>query len=179
MDTGRTTGQELRKTMACFVTGVTVVTSSDGEPRGMTVNSLTSVSLDPPQVLISIAATSRMRSTLLEAGSFTVSVLSASLIDAARRFASPVRPRGAAAFDGFSVAPGPNLGHLIFTDCVTWLECRTEQALESGDHTLFTAGVIDCGFGQGVTPLLFCNGVLTPHEPITVGTGGSPARLTG
>lgn len=94
MDTGWTTGQALRKTMACFVTGVTVVTSDDGEPRGITVNSLTSVSLDPPQVLISIGTKSRMRATLLEAQSFTVSVLSASLIDAATRFASPVRPRG-------------------------------------------------------------------------------------
>ena len=174
MDTGRTTGQDLRQTMACFVTGVTVVTSSDGEPRGMTVNSLTSVSLDPPQVLVSIATPSRMRQTLVEAEGFTVSVLSASLIDAAKRFASSDRPKGAAAFDGFSVVPGPTFGHLIFADCVTWLECRTEQALESGDHTLFTARVIDCGFGRGGTPLLFCNGVLMPHEPIAVGTAGSP-----
>lgn len=174
MDTGRTTGQDLRNTMACFVTGVTVVTSNDGEPRGMTVNSLTSVSLDPPQVLVSIGATSRMRRTLLEAGGFTVSVLSASLIDAAKRFASPDRPKGTAAFDGFSVAPGPNFGHLIFADCVTWLECRTEQTLESGDHTLFTARVVDCGFGRGTTPLLFCNGVLMPHEPTVVSTGGLP-----
>lgn len=180
MDGGRTTGQELRRTMACFVTGVTVVTSSDGEPHGMTVNSLTSVSLDPPQVLISIAGTSRMRGTLLEAESFTVSVLSSSLVDAARRFASSTRPRGAEAFEGFAVVPGPNLGHLIFADCVTWLECRTEKALESGDHTLFTARVIDCGFGRGDTPLLFCNGALVAHEPVAVGTAGPPqAEVSG
>ncbi|MBL0887264.1 flavin reductase family protein [Myceligenerans indicum] len=168
MGSGRTTGQELRRTMACFVTGVTVVTSDDGEPRGMTVNSLTSVSLDPPQVLVSIATTSTMHRVLREAGGFTVSVLSASLIDAAKWFASSARPRGAAAFEGFSVAPGPNLGHPVFTDCVTWLECRTEQAVDSGDHTLFTARVVDCGFGQGSTPLLFCNGALMPHEPVPV-----------
>lgn len=167
-------GQMLRRTMSCFVTGVTVVTSNDGEPRGMTLNSLTSVSLDPPQVLISIAATSRMRRTVLEVQSFTVSVLSASLIDAARRFASPGRPRGTEAFDGFSVTVGPHLGHHIFTDCLTWLECRTERALESGDHTLFTARVIDCGFGNGTTPLLSCNGSLVPHEPVGAGATGRP-----
>src|SRR5437667_153340 len=83
---------ELRKTFGCFATGVTIVTAydADGQPRGMTANSFTSVSLDPPLILVCVATAAPIWSVLAEAPGFAVNVLSEQQQDISQRFATPV-----------------------------------------------------------------------------------------
>lgn len=160
--------------MSCFVTGVTVICSGRPESHGMTLNTLTSISLDPPQVLISIGRNSRMRETVLADGAFTISVLSAELDEAARYFATSDRRYGSVGFRSFSTRAGGEYGHPIFTECLTWLECLLEHVRESGDHTVMTGRVTACGTGSGEVPLVFCAGKLTSHH--STGDGKSNTR---
>lgn len=154
-------GNELRDAMGTFVTGVTVVTAGRPQPHGMTLNALTSVSLNPAQVLICIGTQARMCTTVLEDNAFTVSILKSQMAEAAKLFASPSRPYGAENFTSFNTWPGPTFGHPIFADSLAWLECQVTRAQESGDHTMFTGLVRSCGSTSGQSPLLFQGGSLT------------------
>lgn len=146
--------------MGAFVTGVTIVSAGRPNPHGMTLNALTSVSLVPPQVLICITTSSRMCATVTQDAAFTVSILSAGLLEAARFFAARERPYGQESFAGFPTTAGPTFGHPVFDDCVSWLECQVDGTRVSGDHTLFTGTVLGCGQGAGRAPLLFREGKL-------------------
>ena len=97
-----------RQAMGSFPTGVTVVTVAcdDGDMHGMTVNSFTSVSLDPMLVLVCLNETSRGVSLIERAGAFAVNVLSAGQQDLSRRFANRHRPAGPEMFDGVLFEPG-------------------------------------------------------------------------
>lgn len=138
MDT--TAALELRSCLSRFVTGVTVVTF-DG-PRGhsgLTVNSFTSVSLDPALVLVSVARTARSHDDL-RGRAFCVNVLGAEQEPTARFFAG--RPAGEAAWLDHPVAPrlaGP----------LAWLACEPWQEYDGGDHTLFVGRVADFGHRDG------------------------------
>lgn len=159
-------GDELREAMGTFVTGVTVVTAGRPQPHGMTLNAMTSVSLNPAQVLICIGTQSRMCTTVLEDNAFTVSILKSQMVEAAKLFSSPSRPYGAENFTAFDTWPGPTFGHPIFANSLAWLECQVTSAQESGDHTMFTGLVCSCGSTSGQSPLLFQDGSLTswPRE---------------
>src|SRR5690348_51321 len=82
---------ELRQALGCFATGVTIVTAydPDGRPRGMTANSFTSVSLDPPLVLVCVATSAPLWTVLAAAPAFSVNVLSEHQRDISQRFATP------------------------------------------------------------------------------------------
>src|SRR5215469_1338964 len=97
-----------RKAMSSFPTGVTVVSvaSGDGTVHGVTVNSFSSVSLDPMLVLVCLHETSRAVGLIEQAGAFVVNVLSAGQQDLSRRFANRHRPAGSAMFDGVPLEPG-------------------------------------------------------------------------
>jgi flavin reductase (DIM6/NTAB) family NADH-FMN oxidoreductase RutF len=143
--------------MATFPTGVTVVATSDGDggPLGLTVNSFTSVSLEPPLVLVCIDHESRSHDPIVAAGRFTVSVLSASQADVAVRFASdPSEGR----FDdiGWSTAPS---GHPVIEGATAWLDCALEKVIEAGDHSILLARTMACGWGDEPA-LVFHRGVM-------------------
>ena len=97
-----------RRAMGSFPTGVTVVTAASGDSNmyGITVNSFSSVSLDPMLVLVCLNETSRAVSLLARAGAFAVNVLSAGQQDVSRWFANRHRPSGSAMFDGVPFEPG-------------------------------------------------------------------------
>jgi flavin reductase (DIM6/NTAB) family NADH-FMN oxidoreductase RutF len=141
--------RHLRRSVGQFVTGVTVVTyESEGRPRGVTVNSFTSISIDPPLILVSIARDARAAAGL-HGSPCVVNVLAADQLDLARHFAGhpqcgleirwshhrPPRLRGAAA----------------------WIECQPYAEVEAGDHILFL-GRVSSHRTLSKDPLLFHTG---------------------
>jgi flavin reductase (DIM6/NTAB) family NADH-FMN oxidoreductase RutF len=152
---------DLRATMRTFATGVSIVTSYVDRPSGrrhdgVTINSLTSLSLDPPLVSIGLRRTSPFLSDLLESGVFAVSILDVGAADLARTFAA-ARDQRAAALCALSTTPGPATGALI-VDAPGWLECDVHQRHDIGDHTLVVGRVLAAGVEERRPPLVFLHG---------------------
>jgi 3-hydroxy-9,10-secoandrosta-1,3,5(10)-triene-9,17-dione monooxygenase reductase component len=143
-------GDELRGVMACFATGVVVVTADrpDG-PVGMAVNSFVSVSLDPPLVLFCAAHTSSTWPAIRAAGHFCANVLAADQEALARRFAAK-----GDRFAGVTYSPGVT-GAPVLENVHAHLECRIVATYEAGDHTLVLGRVLDLGADEDAAPLLF------------------------
>ncbi|TVR55790.1 MAG: flavin reductase [Gemmatimonadales bacterium] len=130
----------LREAMGRFATGVTVVTGrrTSGEWVGFTANSLTSVSLDPPLVLVCVDRASSSRDALLESGRFAVSLLGRGQEDVARRFAG--KAQRDSRFEELSVRAGRE-GVPILDGAMAWLDCRIWEVVEAGDHTVLFGAV--------------------------------------
>ncbi|MCZ7909227.1 flavin reductase family protein [Agrobacterium leguminum] len=144
----------LRDAFGAFVTGVTIVTTRDEaeKPVGFTANSFTSVSLDPPLLLICLARTSRNFATMTGAKNFAVNILSEGQKDLSNTFARPVEDRFAAAI--WSDAPA---GSPVFTDVAAWFECSMQEVIEAGDHVILL-GRIDAFENSGLNGLGYARG---------------------
>lgn len=144
-----------RKALGNFATGVTVITarSADGSLVGVTANSFSSVSLEPPLVLWSLDNAAYSRTIFEAAGSFTVNILAANQTELSNRFAS----RGE--FDKFSgVAFRSGLGGApVFDGIAASFECRTVAIHDGGDHRIFL-GQVEVFADHGLAPLLFHRG---------------------
>lgn len=127
----------LRAIFGTFATGVTVITVAAPAPHGITANSFSSVSLDPPLALACVARTSSMHASLLAARAFAVSVLAADQEAVARHFARPGRPSGSAQFDRFGWVPGMQTGAPLIAGALAWFECDLWSSYDGGDHTIF------------------------------------------
>jgi len=127
--------------MGSFPTGVTVVTvaSHDGGMHGVTVNSFSSVSLDPLLVLVCLHETSRAVGQIERGGAFGVSVLSAGQQDISRWFANGHRPAGPAMFDGVPVELGA-AGCPLLAGAAASFECRRRHSYRAGDHLIMLGG---------------------------------------
>jgi len=137
----------LRDALGCFATGVTVVTTRHlAAPAGMTLNSFTSVSLDPPLVLVCVDKEARFRDAVLEAGTWAVSVLSADGRRAADWFVTKGRP--AAQFEGIETLEGPTTGIPVIDGALAWVECRTEAVHDGGDHDIVVGAVVAVADGE-------------------------------
>lgn len=144
---------QLRRAMGHFTTGVAIVTAfADGEAHGMTVNSLTSVALDPPLVLVCLTTGARTTTAVEATGRFAISILSARQERIAARFAR----RGEQHFDGLPVAFGP-LGTPVVPDALAQLECAVENPVPAGDHLVLIGRVLRAEFRPG-EPLAFFGG---------------------
>ncbi len=123
----------LRDAFGCFMTGVTIVTTFDeeGMPLGFTANSFTSVSLDPPLLLISIARTSRNYPNFARAKDFAINILSEGQREVSATFARPVEDR----FASVEWRKGPH-GSPIIKGVSAWFDCTVYQIVEAGDHAL-------------------------------------------
>lgn len=144
----------LRRCLSRFSTGVTVVSYAvDGVPRGATMNAFTSVSLEPPLILLSVARTARACAHLSE-GPFAVNILRADQLDVALQFAG--RPRPGARIQ-WQHEPGfaPRLDRSVAV-----LQCRPWRSYDGGDHLLQLGEVITATSGPG-EPLLFAGGEFT------------------
>lgn len=130
-------GIALRSAFATFATGITVLTVAGPVPRGMTANSFTSVSLDPPLALACVGRDANMHASLLVAGCFGVSVLAAHQEPVARHFADRRRSFGAAQFDAVPWRPGEHTGAPLILGALAWFECRLWRTYDGGDHTIF------------------------------------------
>ncbi|MCJ7627055.1 MAG: flavin reductase family protein [Longimicrobiales bacterium] len=156
-------GQEtFRRVMGHFATGVTVVASRrpDGDPVGLTVNAFSSVSLDPPLILVCIHSDAEAHDLILQAGHFGVSILREDQRGLAVTF-SEVDPDDR--FRELTVANGP-LGSPLIKGALGWIECRVHEVHPGGDHSIIVAEVVGCE-ASGVDPLLFFRGSLMSPNP--------------
>jgi len=136
----------LRDAFGCFMTGVTVVTTvQDGRPLGFTANSFSSVSLDPPLLLVSIANRSANLSAFTTGAGFAINILSEGQKDLSARFARPVDDR----FADLYWRHGP-AGNPVLAGVSAWFDCRLDQAVPAGDHTILIGRIT--GFEAGNAP---------------------------
>ncbi|GAA2597037.1 flavin reductase family protein [Actinomadura fulvescens] len=156
----------LRRTFGLFPTGVTVITVGGAVPHAMTANSFTSVSLDPPLVLVCVGHEAVMHGRL-DAGFFGVSVLGSGQERIARHFADKSRPLGAAQFDGVDCEPGPAVGVPLISGALARFECELWNAYGGGDHSIFLGRVLsmDRPSTEHDEALLFYQGRFRRLEP--------------
>lgn len=145
----------LRSALGSYATGVAVVTACapDGELIGLTVNSFSSVSLDPPLVLWSLATSSPNLEAFRNASHYAVNVLSAAQTEVSQRFASrlPDKFAGIEACSGLGGAP-------LLPACMAWFECRNVTQHPGGDHLILIGHVERFAFDAAAEPLLFHGG---------------------
>lgn len=155
---------KMRKALGRFVTGVTIVTTSDiatadgepGEVHGMTANAFTSVSLRPPLVLISLASTAKIHQLVTRTGRYGVSILAADQEALSLHFAGAAK-----------------LGHLVdlmwrdglplVRGALVHLTCTVRDSYEAGDHTLHVAEVNRLWYRNG-DPLVYYTGTFRALE---------------
>lgn len=145
----------LRDALGCFATGVTVVTCRDdaGEPVGLTVNSFTSVSLDPPLLLVCIAKEAASARAFLAARRFAVNVLQTGQQPASIRFSTRHEDR----FGPNDWSPG-ELGAPVLKASLGVFECESHAVHEGGDHHILLGHVVKATFDAGLDPLLYFRG---------------------
>ena len=154
-----------------FATGVTVLTAeADGEPAGMTLNSFTSVSLDPPLVLVSLGHGSRTLAVTAKSGRFVVSILQR-------------RQRGVAVDFAERGAPFPvqhvrrtHGGFLAVAGAAAVLGCRVVETRRAGDHDLVLGEVVEIQHGGG-EPLVFYRGRFGGMQTDAFAPAGHPISL--
>ncbi|GAA2753535.1 MULTISPECIES: flavin reductase family protein [Kitasatospora] len=149
---------ELRGVLGRFATGVTVVTAGRTEPRGMTANAFTSVSLDPALILICVLRTAAVHEAIVAEGAFAVSVLGSSQEKAARHFANHQRPRGPEEFESVETVRGRHTGAPLLVGAQAWLECSVAAEYDGADHSIFLGSVLDLGREPADDPLLYFGG---------------------
>jgi 4-hydroxyphenylacetate 3-hydroxylase, reductase component len=152
-----------RDALGSFPTGVAVVTAApaeDTEHVGITVNSFTSVSLDPPLVLWCMDRRSHRHDLFLRAAGFTVSILGSEHREVSVRLARP----GEHSLDGIALLK-TELGPPGLADSLAVFECATEKRLEAGDHTIFLGRVLRFYRPSESAPLVFFRGRYSALEP--------------
>jgi flavin reductase (DIM6/NTAB) family NADH-FMN oxidoreductase RutF len=169
-----------RKAMGSFPTGVTVVTVAcdDGDMHGMTVNSFSSVSLDPMLVLVCLGETSRGVGLIERAEAFVVNVLPAGQQDVSRWFANRHRPAGSAMFDGVPFEPGVT-GGPVLVDATASFDCRLRQSHRAGDHLIVLGEVVALVHRPQLEPLIFHAGTYKSLEHESGPAGRTAARRFG
>ena len=171
MTTQQIDARALRDAFGAFPTGVTVVTAHDqaGLPIGFTANSFTSVSLDPPLLLVCLAKTSRNFATMTGAKHFAINVLSETQKDISNTFARTVEDRFATVEWDVGADGCP-----ILADVAAWFECAMEQVTDAGDHVILmgriasfhNSGRNGLGYARGgyFTPILASKAVSAATE---------------
>jgi flavin reductase (DIM6/NTAB) family NADH-FMN oxidoreductase RutF len=145
---------ELRQVMGHFATGVTIITTlnKDGQLHGLTANAFTSVSLEPPLLLISVDKKAESWPAFEESKVFTVNILSDSQEALSRKFAVS----GGNKFEGVAYRIGAN-GAPILDGVLSYIECTLYAAYEGGDHSLYLGSIQQAEIREG-KPLLFYRG---------------------
>ena len=162
-ESAEVSASEFRQAMGQFATGVTVVTSiaDDGEPVGTTASAVTSLSLDPPLVLVCFDRESMTLRAIRGHGAFVVNVLAAPQQHLSANFAR----RGLTAiWDGIRHRPGPT-GSPRLHGVLAALECTVENRLPGGDHEIVVGRVQDVEISDdGAAPLLYWRGSYLPLD---------------
>lgn len=139
--------------MGKFATGVTVASTRIGdETWGMTANAVSSLSLDPPLVLLCVVRDSQSHDKFKEAGCFALNILAADQEDISNRFAF----KGPKDFSGLDIK-GAETGAPILEDALGWVDCKIREAITAGDHDILI-GEILAGDARDGQPLLYFGG---------------------
>lgn len=155
--------RRFRDVLGQFASGVTVVTAMSGdEPVGMTCQSFSSVSLDPPLVMFVPSKTSRAWPLIQRAGHFCVNVLGAEQADLSNTMAS----RGTDKFAGVAWTPAPRTGSPVLSGTLAHVDCTIHAVHEAGDHYVVIGRALDLRLGdQDLDPLLFFRGQYRTTTP--------------
>ncbi len=158
--------RQFRDVLGLFCSGVTVVTSvSDGQPVGMTCQSFSSVSLEPPLVMFSPAKTSRAWPLMQRAGFFCVNILASDQAELSNGMATKGNEKFAGVPWTTATTGAPVVGGVL-----GYVDCTVHQVIEAGDHYVVIGRVKELGFGDrtgtepSVDPLLFFSGKYTRPE---------------
>lgn len=148
--------REFRNALGCFATGVTVVTTrrGDGSPLGVTANSFSSVSLDPPLVLWCIDKTADCFADFQAADGFAINVLGAEDMNVSNDMARSGRD----GLGGHGFADGPTLGLPVLQRALASFECDVEHRYEGGDHVIMVGHVRGMQSRTDGDPLLYFRG---------------------
>lgn len=148
---------EFRQLLGRFATGVTVLTALDpaGRPHGMTANSLSSISLEPPLVLVAVEKIAVMHDVIIVAPRFVVNILGAGQEALSRRFARKDEDK----FDGLGYTLTPD-GIPLFDGTLAHLECERVALHDAGDHTI-VVGRVSGGVAREGRPLAYFRGGYT------------------
>ncbi|SPL88308.1 Nitrilotriacetate monooxygenase component B [[Actinomadura] parvosata subsp. kistnae] len=144
--------RDFKQALAKYVTGVTVVTTVDGAGRrwGFTASSFSSVSLDPPQILVCLARSAQCYPAFTSSAGFAVNVLTGEQENVARRFAQ----HDADKFAGLPFSTGEH-GIPILEGALAVLQCVTRARFPAGDHTILLGEVVQARVGQGEPGLYY------------------------
>jgi flavin reductase (DIM6/NTAB) family NADH-FMN oxidoreductase RutF/alpha-beta hydrolase superfamily lysophospholipase len=166
--------RELRTAFGSFMTGVTIVTTAgiDGQPRGFTANSFTSVSLEPPLLMICIGKSAASMEVFRQARGFAVNILSESQKDTSVLFASK-RPDK---FETASWRPGP-FGNPLIEGSAAWFDCARYQVIDAGDHIILM-GHVEAFSYSDANPLGYARGhyITLGLEQAAVNAASSASR---
>ncbi len=142
-----------RSVLGRFATGVTVVTTRDERgDHGMTVSAFSSLSLEPPLILICVANDATMTPVITSASHFGVNILSDGQEAMSRRFSSKLDDR----FAGLGFTRGEQ-GMIILDDVQAWMECRVVSQYAEGDHIIIV-GAVERAHAHDAHPLLYYRG---------------------
>ena len=143
-----------RKIMGQFATGVTVMTMKNGdETWGMTANAVTSVSLDPPLVLVCVEKGNQTHPRVSEAGCFALNILAADQQELSDRFAF-VGPKDCSGLD----VTTDTTGAPILAGTLGHVDCQVHEVVTAGDHDIFLGEIVGGAFCEGAPLLFFAGG---------------------
>jgi 4-nitrophenol 2-monooxygenase / 4-nitrocatechol 4-monooxygenase, reductase component len=164
MEARSLTPEEFREVISHFASGVTVITTlHDSQRYGTTASAVTSLSLEPPMLLVCLNKQSETGRAVAAGGHFAVNILGADQVELARRFAR----KGGDKFEGVPTAEG-RWGEPLFDDALATLECRVAEQTAVATHYVFMAEVVSGAARKG-TPLAYFRGQfgrleLTPDQ---------------
>lgn len=134
----RPDGDLMKQVNRQFVTGVTVVTAIDGDkPRGLAVNAFSSITLDPPTVMVAVQRTSSTHDCLFRAAHLAINIVSVDQLDVVNKFAVKSDDK----FAGLDWAPGP-YGSPLIERSAAQMEVEIRERLQASTHTLFICRVL-------------------------------------
>lgn len=146
--------KEQRRILGKFATGVTVASTKVGdETWGMTANAVTSLSLDPPLVILCIQKEGQSRSKFEEGGCFALNILSEDQQEISDRFAF----KGPKDFSDLETTTAVT-GAPILNNALGWVDCKLKEILPGGDHDIFIGEIVAGEAGDNGLPLLYFGG---------------------
>ena len=150
--------ESLKKSMRHWASGVTVVTSSDGQERaGLTASSFTSISVDPPLVLVSIQSFTPTLKLIERSGIFAVSILTTKQANLSVQFAGFANlPEGTDKFYQVDLMTAVT-GAPIIADAASWMDCKLSSIYEAGLSRIVVGEVMATGQGEDILPLVYLN----------------------
>ena len=147
--------ESFRRAMRAWTTGVAIIFSGDeNESYGMTINSFSSLSLDPPLATVVLRNDSRVFDLVRRSSAFSVNILSDSQRELAESFAGKLHGEKRMADVSLTKLPG---GASILDDGAAWFDCRVIHVYAAGQNTLFVAEVVGAGIREAERPLTYHN----------------------
>ncbi len=169
--------QAFKQAMSQFASGVTVVTTAhEGQRFGLTASAFSSLSLDPPLVLVCLARKTQTHGVIEKSGIFAVNVLGAHQLEFGLRFAGLV-PGLADRFKDVQTSAATT-GSPLLPGVLSWVDCRLWSRYEGGDHSIFVGEVVDLAATTADTPLLYHNRLWRRSEALEAPTLPVRAELT-